>query len=82
MDSTDASEDSEARQHEQQQQHLSGKPSVFFRKTVNAELEDGRVVAVNAQQYAVLVMDAPDLRMQRTRRYTSMLLVSFFFCSF
>ena len=41
---------------------LTGKPSVFFRKTVNAHTSCGRDVAVNAQQYAVLVMDVPDLR--------------------
>lgn len=43
-------------------QLLVGKPSVFFRKTINAEGPSGRCVAVNAQQYAVLVMDVPDLR--------------------
>ncbi len=31
-------------------------------QTVNAVLEDGRTVGVQAQQYAVLVMDVPDLR--------------------
>lgn len=41
---------------------LAGKPSVFFRKTVNARTAAGSDVAVNAQQYAVLVMDVPDLR--------------------
>ena len=39
-----------------------GKPSVFFRKTIKTTAADGTVVAVNAQQYAVLVMDVPDLR--------------------
>ena len=46
-------------------QALAGKPSVFFRKTVNAHTPDGRSVAVNAQQYAVLVMDVPDLRLAK-----------------
>lgn len=41
---------------------LTGKPSVFFRKTINAQTSCGRELAVNAQQYAVLVMDVPDLR--------------------
>lgn len=49
-------------------QALAGKPSVFFRKTVNARTDDGRCVAVNAQQYAVLVMDVPDLRVERKHR--------------
>ena len=43
---------------------LMGKPSVFFRKTINAQAGGGRELAVNAQQYAVLVMDVPDLRPQ------------------
>lgn len=38
-----------------------GKPSVRFRKVVNTVTEDGQMVAVTAQQYAVLVMDVPDL---------------------
>ncbi|EIE23621.1 hypothetical protein COCSUDRAFT_63148 [Coccomyxa subellipsoidea C-169] len=50
-------------------QALAGKPSVFFRKTVNARTSDGRAVAVNAQQYAVLVMDVPDLRRSRKPTY-------------
>ena len=41
---------------------LTGKPSVFFRKTINTQSSCGRELAVNAQQYAVLVMDVPDLR--------------------
>lgn len=44
------------------QGQLTGKPSVFFRKTINAHSSCGQDVAVNAQQYAVLVMDVPDLR--------------------
>ncbi len=39
-----------------------GKPSVFFRKTIKTTAGDGSAIAVNAQQYAVLVMDVPDLR--------------------
>ena len=46
---------------------LTGKPSVFFRKTVNAHSSFGEDVAVNAQQYAVLVMDVPDLRPAHAR---------------
>jgi hypothetical protein len=38
-----------------------GKPSVLFRKLINTEGKDGNLCAVNAQQYAVLVMDVPDL---------------------
>ncbi|KAK9819243.1 hypothetical protein WJX81_003710 [Elliptochloris bilobata] len=41
---------------------MMGKPSVAFRKTVNVVLEEGREVGVQAQQYAVLVTDVPDLR--------------------
>ncbi|CAK0783273.1 hypothetical protein CVIRNUC_006472 [Coccomyxa viridis] len=48
---------------------LTGKPSVFFRKTVNAHTSCGEDVAVNAQQYAVLVMDVPDLRPAHARRH-------------
>ena len=50
-------------------QALAGKPSVFFRKTVNAHTADGRCVAVNAQQYAVLVLDVPDLRVTSKSQY-------------
>ncbi len=66
----EAADPSEAgdQQRGQQQQQLCGKPSVFARKTVNTGLEDGRTVAVNAQQYAVLVMDVPDLRLQQSNR--------------
>lgn len=46
---------------------LMGKPSVVFRKTVNTTTADGRTVAVNAQQYAVLVMDVPDLMKLRAK---------------
>ena len=46
---------------------LMGKPSVVFRKTVNTSTADGRTVAVNAQQYAVLVMDVPDLMKLRAK---------------
>lgn len=40
---------------------IMGKPSVLFRKLINTEGKDGNLCAVNAQQYAVLVMDVPDL---------------------
>ena len=46
---------------------MMGKPSVLFRKTVNVEHEDGSQQAVNAQLYAVLVMDVPNLRAQHER---------------
>ena len=46
---------------------LMGKPSVTFRKTINTVTEDGRVLSVNAQQYAVLVMDVPDLEKIKQR---------------
>ena len=46
---------------------LMGKPSVVFRKTVNTTTAEGRTVAVNAQQYAVLVMDVPDLMKLRAK---------------
>ena len=46
-------------------QLIVGKPSVFFRKTIKTTAADGTTVAVNAQQYAVLVMDVPDLRARR-----------------
>jgi hypothetical protein len=36
---------------------MLAKPSVRFRKTVNAYDHFGRRVAVNAQQYAVLVVN-------------------------
>lgn len=44
---------------------MMGKPSVFFRKVVNADRGDGVTVAVNAQLYTVLVMDVPDLRAEQ-----------------
>ena len=37
-------------------------------QTVNVALEDGRTVGVQAQQYAVLVMDVPDLRGEAEKR--------------
>ncbi|KAK9836955.1 hypothetical protein WJX81_002590 [Elliptochloris bilobata] len=46
---------------------LLGKPPVYCRKTVNATAPDGTKVAVNAQQYAVLVMDVPDFVAQRAK---------------
>ena len=39
---------------------IMGKPSVLFRKVVNTRVGD-EIIAVNAQQYAVLVMDVPNL---------------------
>ena len=51
------------------EQVITGKPSVFCRKTVNADGagEDGCTVTVNAQQYVVLVMDVPDLAAERRK---------------
>ena len=46
---------------------LMGKPSVRFRKVVNTTTDDGQLVAVTAQQYAVLVMDVPDLEAAASR---------------
>ena len=46
---------------------LSGKPNVSFRKIVNTQLPEGRTIGVNAQQYAVLVMDVPDLSKERMK---------------
>ena len=47
---------------------LMGKPSVRFRKVVNTTTDDGQLVAVTAQQYAVLVMDVPDLEAAARRQ--------------
>ncbi|KAK9804567.1 hypothetical protein WJX73_000229 [Symbiochloris irregularis] len=44
---------------------LVGKPSVAWRKVVNADSGDGAMVGVNAQQYVVLVMDVPNLQHER-----------------
>lgn len=49
-----------------------GKPSVRFRKVVNTVTDDGQMVAVTAQQYAVLVMDVPDLE-AAYRKYVCLL---------
>lgn len=48
---------------------LMGKPSVVFQKVVNTRPADDsdEIVAVNAQQYVVLVTDVPDLRAERDR---------------
>ena len=46
---------------------IMGKPSVLFRKVVNTHDREGNPVAVNAQQYAVLVMDVPDLRAEQKK---------------
>lgn len=45
----------------EQGRRLMGKPSVRFRKVVNTIADDGGAVAVNAQQYCVLVMDVPNV---------------------
>ena len=45
---------------------IMGKPSVLFRKVVNTRVGD-EIVAVNAQQYAVLVMDVPNLHKESTK---------------
>ncbi|CAL5219786.1 g1691 [Coccomyxa viridis] len=45
---------------------IMGKPSVLFRKVVNTRVGD-EIVAVNAQQYAVLVMDVPDLHKESAK---------------
>ena len=46
---------------------LVGKPPVRFRKLVNTTADDGRMIGVNAQQYAVLVRDVPNLAVERAR---------------
>ncbi len=46
---------------------IMGKPSVLFRKLINTVGNDGNLSAVNAQQYAVLVMDVPDLIAEQER---------------
>eukprot|EP00803_Ostreobium_quekettii_P009724 evm.model.scf_220.3 EVM.evm.TU.scf_220.3 scf_220:31260-46576(+) len=40
---------------------LTTRPSCRFLKTVNTQASDGRTVAVNAQQYTVLLTNVPDL---------------------
>ena len=45
---------------------IMGKPSVLFRKVVNTRVGD-EIVAVNAQQYAVLVMDVPNLHKESAK---------------
>lgn len=45
----------------------AGKPNVSFRKIVNTTLTDGTTIGVNAQLYAVLVMDVPDINRERRR---------------
>ena len=42
-----------------------GKPSVAHAKVINTVNEDGNPVGMNAQQYAVLVMDVPNFTRQR-----------------
>ncbi|BDA42606.1 probable CSC1-like protein ERD4 at C-terminar half [Coccomyxa sp. Obi] len=46
---------------------IMGKPSVLFRKLINTQADDGRIVAVNAQQYCILVTDVPDLIAEREK---------------
>lgn len=46
---------------------LLGKPPVQFRKMVNTVNSNGYTIGVNAQQYAVLVMDVPDFRADRRK---------------
>lgn len=46
---------------------IMGKPSVLFRKVVNTRDGD-EIIAVNAQQYAVLVMDVPNLHKENKRQ--------------
>ena len=48
----------------------AGKPNVSFRKIVNTTLPDGSTLGVNAQLYAVLVMDVPDINRERRRCVT------------
>lgn len=45
---------------------IMGKPSVLFRKVVNTRVGD-EIIAVNAQQYAVLVMDVPNLHKENSK---------------
>ena len=52
---------------EDDERSLVGKPPVRFRKVVNTTTDDGRVIGVNAQQYAVLVMDVPNLARERAK---------------
>lgn len=48
-----------------QERTLLGKPNVAWRKVINTADGNGERVGVNAQQYAVLVMDVPNLAHQR-----------------
>ena len=52
---------------EDDEKSLVGKPPVRFRKVVNTTTDDGRMIGVNAQQYAVLVMDVPNLARERAK---------------
>ena len=45
---------------------IMGKPSVLHRKVVNTRVGD-EIIAVNAQQYAVLVMDVPNLHKENRK---------------
>ena len=46
---------------------LLGKPPVQFRKSINTVNSNGDTIGVNAQQYAVLVMDVPDFQADRRK---------------
>lgn len=45
----------------------ASKPNVSFRKIVNTALPDGTTLGVNAQCYALLVTDVPDLKSERRK---------------
>jgi len=60
---------------------IMGKPSVLFRKLINTHDDDGNLVAVNAQQYAVLVMDVPDLAAEREKCATILFFQDRFQCN-
>ncbi|CAD7699105.1 unnamed protein product [Ostreobium quekettii] len=47
---------------------LSSQPSIRFLKTVNTNTEDGLPIAVNAQQYTVLLTDVPNLSKAAKRK--------------
>lgn len=50
---------------------IMGKPSVLFRKLINTQADDGRIIAVHAQQYCILVTDVPDLIAERQKCATT-----------
>ena len=55
------SDDEEEEESDEDEDLIVGKPNVRDRKLVPALTLDGRLVAAPAEQYAVLVMDVPDL---------------------